>query len=162
MALTFSVANRRLNSRRQAFGKSGLVQHPDAKIKPPCPKYLRRLANSASVSTKSLWPFINRKGVSKSVGSVSLTFFSSCTLIVDAFETNRINWLPTSPQSSPSLELYRMRPMKNVACLSSDAARGGAAPRTDSPERRIAIRPRRQTGRFAARCLHEGLSRMEH
>ncbi len=109
----------RPNSRRQAFGKFGFVQQPDAKKNPPRPKYFRRFSNSASVSTKSLCPFMKRKGVSKRSGSVSRTLRSSWILSVDARETSFIKSSPTPAQSLPSFELYLTRPMKKVAFLSS-------------------------------------------
>src|ERR1035437_5710687 len=109
----------RLNSLRQALGKPGLLQQPEAKKKPPWLRYFRRFATSGSVSTNSWCPFMNRNGVSYSSGSVNRTLRSSWILMVEARVINCISSCPTPLQSLPSFALYFTRPMKKVACLSS-------------------------------------------
>src|SRR5262245_39810793 len=64
---------------------------------------------------------MNRNGVSYKSGSVNLTLRSSWIFRVEARETSFIKSWPTPEQSLPSFALYRTRPMKNVAFLSSAA-----------------------------------------
>src|SRR5579883_1968999 len=56
---------------------------------------------------------------------------------VDALETRRIKSWPTPPQSLPSFELYRTRPMKNVACLSENSCKGEAPHKAIPSQNRI-------------------------